>query len=101
MRTFYIYIITNFSKRSLYVGVTNNLCARLYEHYENRNNPYSFAGKYKCFYLIYYEKFNSINQAIAREKEIKKWRREKKEKLIAAKNPSWKFLNNCFPYKQR
>jgi putative endonuclease len=101
MKTYYTYILTNFSKRSLYVGVTNNLGARLGEHYANKDNPFSWAGKYKCFYLIYYEQFDNINNAIAREKEIKKWRREKKEKLIATKNPNWAFMNDRFPYKSR
>jgi len=89
---FYVYITTNPAKTVLYIGVTNNLDRRISEHYENRGNPETFAGKHYCYNLIYYEHFSHINQAIEREKEIKKWRREKKEALIKSFNPEWKFL---------
>ena len=88
---FYVYITTN---PVLYTGVTNNLDRRLAEHFENRGKPETFADKYYCDNLIYYEHFSDINQAIEREKEIKKWRREKKEALINSFNPEWKFLND-------
>ncbi|MFI5136854.1 MAG: GIY-YIG nuclease family protein [Sphingobacteriales bacterium] len=91
---FYVYITTNPEKTSLYVGVTNDLTRRLYEHKENKGNGNSFAGKYYCYNLVYYEHFTHINHAIEREKEIKKWRREKKNNLIATENPDWKFLND-------
>ncbi|MBV8388161.1 MAG: GIY-YIG nuclease family protein [Mucilaginibacter sp.] len=90
---FYIYITTNPDKSVLYVGVTNDLGIRLYQHYENRGKNESFAGKYYCYNLVYFEHFSHIEQAIAREKEIKKWRREKKVALIESTNPDWKFLN--------
>ena len=90
---FYIYITTNPDKSVLYVGVTNDLAIRIAQHYENRGNNNSFAGKYYCYNLVYYEHFTHIEQAIAREKEIKKWRREKKIALIESTNPDWKFLN--------
>jgi putative endonuclease len=90
---FYIYITTNPSKTVLYVGVTNNLNVRLIQHYENRGKHETFAGKYYCYNLVYYEHFSHIQQAIDGEKEIKKWRREKKNKLIESMNPDWKFLN--------
>ncbi len=90
---FYIYIITNPTKTVLYIGVTNDLRRRLQEHFENKGKPETFAGKNYCYNLLYYEHFNNINFAIEREKEIKKWRREKKEALIASLNPEWKFLN--------
>jgi len=76
------------------VGVTNNLGARISQHFENRGNSGSFAGKYHCYLLVHYEHFTHIEQAIAREKEIKKWRREKKNTLIESNNPEWRFLNN-------
>ncbi len=76
----------------MYIGVTNDLLRRIYEH-ENGFNK-GFAYKYNCQYLIYYEHILSIQEAIDREKEIKKWRREKKEKLIAKLNPEWRFLND-------
>ena len=86
---FYVYITTNPGKTALYVGVTNNLERRLFEHHENRGNRKSFAGRYYCYNLIYFEQFSDINEAIMREKEIKGWRREKKELLIAKTNPNW------------
>jgi putative endonuclease len=86
---FYVYITTNPDKSTLYVCVTNNLERRLFEHHENRGNRKSFAGRYYCYNLIYFEEFADINEAIRREKEIKGWRREKKELLIAKTNPNW------------
>lgn len=90
---FYVYILTNPAKTTLYIGVTNNLAARLKEHWENQGNPDTFAGKYFCYNLIYYEVNPSITAAIAREKELKKWNRNKKETLIKNRNPDWLFLN--------
>ena len=90
---FYVYIITNPGKTTLYIGVTNDLDRRLFEHKENSGDKKYFAGKYHCYLLVYYEHFSHINHAINREKEIKKWRREKKDALIASTNPEWKFLN--------
>ena len=92
---YYVYILTNSFRTVLYVGVTNNLSRRLNEHKEDSTGPKkSFAGKYKCFFLIYWERFQYIQHAIAREKEIKGWSRKKKEDLIATFNPSWRFLNS-------
>jgi putative endonuclease len=91
---FYVYITTNPEKTVLYVGVTNDLRIRLHQHYENRGNKNSFAGKYYCYNLVYYDHFSHIEHAIKREKEIKKWRREKKAALIESTNPGWGFLND-------
>jgi len=91
---FYVYITTNRDKTALYIGVTNDLTRRLQEHKENRGNGVSFTGKYRCHYLLHYEHFSHIEHAIEREKEIKKWRREKKNALIETTNPNWIFLNN-------
>jgi putative endonuclease len=91
---YYIYITTNPGKTVLYVGVTNDLLARISQHKENRGDPKTFAGKFYCYNLVYYEHFISIDEAIAREKEIKKWRREKKDRLIESENPTWRFLND-------
>ncbi|MEZ4850527.1 MAG: GIY-YIG nuclease family protein [Bacteroidia bacterium] len=96
MKTYYTYILTNFSKTVLYVGITNSLSRRLVEHYENRGTNQSFAGKYHCYYLVYYETFHSPIKAIQREKEIKKWSRKKKVELIESSNPNWDFLNASF-----
>ncbi|MBL4675096.1 MAG: GIY-YIG nuclease family protein [Mucilaginibacter sp.] len=90
---YYVYILTNRDKSVLYVGVTNDLDSRLQQHRENASKSNSFTGKYHCYYLIHYEHFTHIDHAIEREKEIKKWRREKKISLINSNNPNWKFLN--------
>ena len=78
---FYVYILTNKAKTVLYTGVTNNLKRRLQEHNE-KLNPKSFTAKYNLNYLIYYEKYGWIQQAIAREKEIKLLRRDLKLEFI-------------------
>ena len=93
--SYFVYITTNENKTTLYIGITNDIQNRLSQHYfDSQNFKKSFAGKYNCYYLIYYEQFDDINSAILREKEIKKWRREKKEKLIESLNPNWEFLND-------
>jgi putative endonuclease len=91
---FYIYITTNPTKTTLYVGVTNDLSRRIFERTETKGNKNSFAGKYHCHNLVYYEHFTNIEYAIEREKEIKKWSRQKKLALIESMNPSWRFLND-------
>ena len=93
---YYVYIVTNKNKTVLYTGVTNNPERRLSEHFENSKQlkPPSFTGKYNAYFLLYYERFGQIESAIAREKEIKGWRRSKKESLINSFNPEWNFLNN-------
>ena len=88
-----VYILTNYNRTVLYTGVTNDLEQRIIEHYLGSNNTKSFTGKYKTFYLLYYEDYKYINEAIAREKEIKGWRRIKKEELIILVNPEMIFLN--------
>ncbi|PTR00040.1 putative endonuclease [Mucilaginibacter yixingensis] len=90
---FYTYILTNKSKRVLYTGITNNLERRLYEHYTGADQPNSFTHKYQCYYLIWFERYQHVQQAIDREKEIKGWLRKKKVGLIGETNPDWRFLN--------
>jgi putative endonuclease len=92
-REYYVYIVTNKLKTVLYTGVTNDLCQRIVEHYLNRGRPETFAGRYNCHFLLYYECFGYIEDAIAREKEIKKWPRRQKVELITSFNPSWQSLN--------
>lgn len=75
----------------LYIGVTSNLYARVKEHKE-KFYPESFTAKYNCNKLVYYESYSRIEDAIAREKILKKWNREWKEKLIIEVNPDWKDL---------
>ena len=74
----------------MYIGVTNDLVRRLYEH---KNKLYDgFTKKYNLNKLVYFELFFDINEAVKREKEIKKWRREKKNKLVESINPEWRDL---------
>jgi len=92
---YFVYIVTNINKTVLYTGVTNNLLKRLYQHKEDAlNSKIHFAGKYNCIHLIYWERHEYIEHAIAREKQIKGWLRSKKEKMITEFNPEWKFLNS-------
>ncbi len=93
MKEYFVYILTNVNKTVLYTGVTNNLEKRLAEHKEGESSECTFTKKYGVKYLLYYERFQRIIDAIAREKEIKGWRREKKVKLIESENPYWRFLN--------
>jgi putative endonuclease len=95
--TYYVYIITNNYRSTYYIGMTNNLKVRLQQHKENiilKNK--TFAAKYNLEFLVYYERFTWVNEAIAREKEIKKWRREKKLDLIRSFNSEFEFLNYHF-----
>jgi len=95
--TYYIYILTNKAKTVFYTGVTNNLRIRLSQHKERCENVNkTFTAKYNAVFLLYYEKFTWIQEAIAREKEIKDWRREKKIELIKTINPNLNFLNDLF-----
>ena len=83
-----IYIITNKNKTTLYIGVTADLIKRIQEH-KNKVYKKRFSVKYNLDQLLHYETFHTIDEAILRENEIKKWRRSKKEKLINSKNHSW------------
>lgn len=93
--TYYTYILTNKAKTVLYIGVTNNLRLRLQQHYE-KLNVNAFTSKYNVHFLLYYEKFSWIQQAIAREKELKGWKRERKIELIKSVNSDLEFLNYLF-----
>lgn len=89
---FYTYILTNSTKKVLYTGVTNDLERRLTEHYEGSDEK-SFTNKYKCYYLVWFERHQYVNHAIEREKEIKGWSHDKKISLIRESNPDLFFLN--------
>ena len=91
---YYVYITTNYTKTTLYIGVTNSLENRLHQHKQSVDDSEKFAGKYHCHYLVYFERFQFIEHAIQREKQLKKWGREKKNNLITSVNPEWKFLND-------
>ncbi|MBA2407602.1 MAG: GIY-YIG nuclease family protein [Chitinophagales bacterium] len=83
-----VYIMTNKLKTTLYIGVSSNLKQRISQHKEHIYKG-SFTDKYNLEYCVYYENFLTIQEAIAREKQIKKWRREKRVALINSINPSW------------
>ena len=90
---YFVYLITNVRRRPLYTGVTNDLYRRMMEHLDDiRNQRNTFVAKYRCSILVYYEHFQFVQDAIAREKEIKGWTRSKKDELINSFNPSWKCL---------
>jgi putative endonuclease len=86
-----VYIMANKNNTTLYVGVTSNLVSRIYEHKE-KVYPKSFTAKYNLNKLVYFEGFHSIEEAIAREKQIKGGSRKKKVQLIKSTNPLWKDL---------
>ncbi len=90
MNQYYVYIMTNKSK-TLYIGITSDLYRRLFEHKQKFVN--GFTKKYNINKLVYYEITNDVNAAIVREKQIKRWRREKKIKLIEGFNPEWRDLS--------
>jgi len=81
------YILTNRSNKVMYVGVTSNLERRLAQHKDKSVS--GFTAKYRVDRLVYYELTNDVLSAIAREKEVKKWRREKKNRLVESINPQW------------
>lgn len=83
----YVYIMTNARKTTLYVGVTSQLYTRVWEH-KNELGGY-FTKRYKCKNLVYHEFHDSIESAIHREKRIKHFKRDLKEKLIGDMNPAW------------
>ena len=84
---YFVYILSNWDDSVLYIGVTSNLPRRLYEH---RNHlVQGFSSKYNTHKLVYYENTNDAYTAISREKQLKGWRREKKNKLISNMNPQW------------
>ena len=88
---YYVYILSNWCDSVLYIGVTNNLLRRLYEH---RNHLVEgFAEKYQTNKLIYFETTGDVRVALEREKQLKGWNRAKKNALISINNPQWKDLS--------
>lgn len=91
MKKYYVYILTNHTKTTLYIGVTNNLERRLYEHKNKLID--GFSKRYNLNKLVYYEETTSIVSAIEREKQLKGYTRSKKDTLIITKNPYWEDLS--------
>lgn len=92
MSNYCVYILASKKNGTLYVGVTNNLIKRVFEH--KNDMVQGFTEKYKVHRLVYYEQTDDVNSAIAREKSLKKWNREWKIKLIEKINPEWEDLYN-------
>ena len=91
MTAFYVYMMTNRSRVVLYIGITNSLVRRVWQHQSSAIE--GFTKTYKVNRLVYYERYNDPRDAIAREKEIKGWRRSKKNALVETKNPTWADLS--------
>jgi len=88
---YYVYILSNWDDSVIYIGVTGNLPRRLYEHQNGLAD--GFTKQYNIHKLVYYETTNDVYSAISREKQLKKWRREKKNQLIETMNPQWRDLS--------
>ena len=98
MKKYTVYFMANKNNTVLYIGVTSNLIKRVYEH---KAKIYKgFTSKYNCNKLVYYEVFDNINDAIAREKQLKSGNRKRKNELVNSMNPEWNDLaeNWLFPY---
>ncbi|MBI3589092.1 MAG: GIY-YIG nuclease family protein [Candidatus Liptonbacteria bacterium] len=89
-RQYFVYIMASLTG-TLYIGVTNDLQKRVYQH--KNNLVEGFTKRYQCHKLIYFEETSDVESAIAREKQLKRWNRAKKEFLIKTINPHWKDLN--------
>ena len=88
---YFVYILTNRTNRVLYIGVTNDLTRRIREHMSEQIE--GFTKKYHVHKLVYFEEYSEINEAISREKQLKRWCRSKKIFLIETKNPAWDDLS--------
>ena len=95
---FYTYILTNWNHRVMYVGITNQLERRLYEHQHELND--GFTKKYHVHQLVYFETTEDVKAAIAREKQIKGWTRARKNALVEQMNPEWKDLAETWNRKE-
>ncbi|MBQ6847106.1 MAG: GIY-YIG nuclease family protein [Oscillospiraceae bacterium] len=89
---YFVYIVSNWNNRVVYVGVTNDLQRRLYEHKNKKVE--GFTKKYNVNKLVHYETFSDIKEAISREKQIKGWLRSRKNELIERTNPNWEDLSD-------
>lgn len=92
MNAYFVYILSNKTNTVLYIGVTNNLDRRVYQH-KNKTIP-GFTNRYNVNKLIYFEEYTSITDALAREKQLKNWHREWKLQLIKQRNPTLRDLDS-------
>ncbi|MBQ7245208.1 MAG: GIY-YIG nuclease family protein [Alphaproteobacteria bacterium] len=88
---YYVYIMASNPNGTLYIGVTNDIARRVFEHKTNENKK-SFVARYKVYKLVYVESYNDVSFAIDREKQLKRWTRNKKKDLIESLNPDWEDL---------
>ena len=96
MRSFFVYILANRLNSVLYIGVTNNLKRRLFEHRSKVND--GFSCRYQTTRLVFYEETSDVFAALQREKELKGWRRSKKDHLIFSVNPHWNDLGEMLQF---
>ena len=94
MRRYYVYILTNWNDKVMYIGMTNDLQRRLYEH----KNEFieGFTKRYKVHKLVYFEETTDVKAAIEREKQLKGWLRKRKNELVETTNPEWKDLSESW-----
>lgn len=92
MKNYYVYILSNKTNKVLYIGITSDLKHRIYQHKNKLID--GFSKKYNVTKLVYFEETNDVQVALSREKQLKKWRREKKDWLINQSNPDWLDLSN-------
>ena len=89
--TYYVYILANATNVTIYTGVTNELVRRVYDH-RHEADPRSFTARYKVHKLVYFEQTTDVRAALEREKQIKSWKRAKKNQLVESMNPVWRDL---------
>lgn len=85
---FFVYILTSYNGNAMYIGVTNHLVRRVFEHKSGLIE--GFTKRYRVYKLVYYEQFEDVRFALEREKQLKKWSRAKKNALVETVNPEWK-----------
>ena len=94
MKRYFVYILSSQRNGTLYIGVTNDLTKRVYEH--KNNLVEGFTKKYEVHLLVYFEEFHNIDEAITREKQLKRWKRAWKLRLMESSNPEWNDLYREF-----
>src|SRR5690606_34448855 len=96
---YFVYILTNRNRKVMYIGMTNDLVRRLHEHHTHA--VAGFTAKYRVDTLVYFEETSDVLAALEREKQVKKWRREKKDALVASMTPDWRDLGEDFSLRSK
>lgn len=94
MKQYFVYILTNWNNKVMYIGVTNDLARRMYEH--KNKLAEGFTKRYNVNKLVYFETTRDVRAAIEREKQLKGWIRKRKDALVESENPEWKDLSDEF-----